>query len=231
MIIRKEIIVSGTAIAVDTYDQVENNINRQTQFALVEVARDMNRLAVFSNRVESSATANGAFGGLYQFGTQVGGLALLAGGVVLDNFVINDAAQMITDAGGNPDTVLCSPGQARVISADNVGNIRILREDPVRGSFVGKVINAVTGEEMTVVADPDFVDKEPWVVDSAGFGISHLQGRKLTDKDATPKDFDGIMRLAIGEVTLEFKNAKQRLCRITGITDSATALAAIKAAN
>ena len=43
-------------------------------------------------------------------------------------------------------------------------------------------------------------------------------------------DFDGIKRMALGEITLEFKNAGQRLCRILNLKPSAQAIAAIKAA-
>ena len=229
MIVRKEIVVSGTAMATTTHDQVENSINRQTEFAFMEVARDLNRLAIFANRVTPTSSVNGVFGGLYEFGTQTGGLSVVGGGARFDTFMVNDAAALILDAGGDPDTILCSPGQARVLSADNLDKIRIIREDLRRGSFVGQIVNDVTGKTMQVVADPDFLDTEPWIVDSDGFGLSHLQGRKMTDKDATNKDFDGIKRLAIGEITLEFKNAKQRLCRISGAQGSAAALAAIKA--
>ena len=81
---------------------------------------------------------------------------------------------------------------------------------------------------MTIIADPDVPDTDPWVLDSAAFGMSQLQGRKLSDKDATTPGFDGIKRLAIGELTLEYKNAKQRLCRCAGVKDSATALAEIR---
>ena len=78
------------------------------------------------------------------------------------------------------------------------------------------------------MADPDMPDGDAWVLDSAGFGLSNLDGRALTDEDATSKGFDGIKRIALGELTFEFKNAKQRLCRISGIADSATALATLR---
>ena len=71
---------------------------------------------------------------------------------------------------------------------------------------------------------------EAWVNDVSGFGLCSLKGRAITDEDASLKGFDGIKRMALGEITLEFKNAGQRLCRILNLKPSAQAIAAIKAA-
>ena len=53
----------------------------------------------------------------------------------------------------------------------------------------------------------------------------------ITDTDATPKGFDGIKRMALGELTFVFRNAAQRICRISNLQASSEALAAIKAGN
>ena len=69
-----------------------------------------------------------------------------------------------------------------------------------------------------------------WVLDPAGFGLSNLRGRAITDEDATPGGFDGIKRMALGELTFEFKNAHQRVCRIRNLQASAAALTAMRTA-
>ena len=79
------------------------------------------------------------------------------------------------------------------------------------------------------MADPDVPDTDAWVIDPAGFGLASLQGRSICDEDATPKGFDGIKRMALGELTFEFKNAGQRLCRIKNLQPSSAAIAALKA--
>ena len=84
---------------------------------------------------------------------------------------------------------------------------------------------------MTIMADPDVPDTDAWVLDTAGFGLSSLNGRAITDTDATPKGFDGIKRMALGELTFVFRNAAQRICRISNQQSSSEALAAIKAGN
>jgi hypothetical protein len=81
---------------------------------------------------------------------------------------------------------------------------------------------------MSILADPDMPDTEAWVMDSAGFALSSLKGRAITDEDATPKGFDGIKRMALGELTLEFKNARQRLCRIYGLKSAVAALSSLR---
>ena len=227
-IFRKEIILTGTAIAVNTYGNLDNNIARQTNFAMQELTRDLNRVALFGIRTEVTQGVNGQIGGLYYFGTQTGGLGVDAGGATLDSFVVNDGAQAILGAGGNPTQILVSPGQARVLSQELKDKVQVLRADDTRGAYVAVIINDINGQGMTIIADPDVPDTDAWVLDPLGFGLSNLNGRSIRDEDTTPKAFDGIRRTAIGELTLEFRNAKQRLCRISNLKASAAALASLK---
>jgi hypothetical protein len=229
-IFRKDIVLTGSALAINILGNVDNQINRQTAFALGETARDLNRVALFGRRVQTASGTTGEIGGLYYFGTGTGSLAVDADSAALDSFMINDAAQSILSEGGEPSQILCSPGQARVLSNEFRDKLQIVRSDEKRGAYVAVVVNEINGRAMTITADPDVPDTDAWVMDIAGFGLSNLKGRSLSDEDATPKGFDGIKRMALGELTLEFKNAHQRLCRIHGLQSSADALAAIKAA-
>lgn len=229
-IFRKDIILSGSALAVNVFGNADNQLNRQTAFALSELCRDMNRAALFGRRVEGTASAVSEAGGLYAFGTGSGALEINAGTATLDSFLINDAAQKVLGEGGEPLQILCSPGQARVLSCEYAGKLQILRSDERRGAYVAVIVNETNGRGMTIMADPDMPDTDAWVVDPACFGMSCLKGRAISDEDATPKGFDGIKRMALGELTFVFKNAKQRLCRIKNLNGSAAALTAIKAA-
>lgn len=227
-IIRKDVVLTGTALAIDVYG-ADNAINRQTQFALQEMTRDLNRMAIRGVRVAGTAAEDRVAGGLYYFGTTAEGLAVpLETAAKLDSYIINDAAQAVLGAGGDPAMILCSPGQARVLSAELKDQIQVLREDTRRGAYVAVVVNDITGRGMTIIADPDMPDTDAFVCDPAGFGISFLAGRGIADFDATEKSFDGIKRTVLGEFTFEFKNAKQRICRISNLTPSAAALAALR---
>ena len=99
-IFRKDIILTGSALAVNVFGNVDNQLNRQTAFALGELARDLNRVALFGRRVEVSANTKGEAGGLYFFGTGEGALEIDAAKTGIDSTVINDAAQAVMGAGG-----------------------------------------------------------------------------------------------------------------------------------
>ena len=229
-IFRKEIVLSGTALAVSLYGNADNQLNRQTAFALADLARDLNRVALFGRRVEAGINTRGEAGGLYFFGTQSGVPVLDAGKSKLDSFLINDAAQAILGEGGDPMQILCSPGQARVISNEYRDRIQILRSDERRGAYVAVIVNEINGRGMTIMADPDMPDTDAWVLDTGCFALASLSGRAITDMDATPNGFDGIRRVAIGELTFEFKNVKQRCCRIKNLLASSEAIAALRGA-
>ena len=230
-IFRKDIILSGSALAINVFGSADNQLNRQTAFALGELARDLNRVALFGRRVEATATTRGEAGGLYFFGTRSNSPAIDALTTKLDSTLVNDAAQAVMGAGGDPTQILCSPGQARVLSCEYKNQLQILRSDDRRGAYVAVVVNEINGRGMTIMADPDVPDTDVWVLDPAGFGLSSLNGRAITDTDATPKGFDGIKRMALGELTFVFRNAAQRICRISNLQSSSEALAAIKAGN
>ena len=227
-IFRKEIVLSGTALAVNLYGGADNQLNRQTAFALADLARDLNRVALFGRRVEGDASHKGEAGGLYYFGTGTGALEIDADGARLDSFIVNDAAQSVLGEGGDPLQILCSPGQARVISNEFKERLQVLRSDDRRGAYVAVIVNEINGKGLTVMADPDVPDKDAWIVDPSGFGLANLKGRAIADEDATPRGFDGIRRTALGELTFEFKNVKQRCCRIKNLMASTSAIAALR---
>lgn len=227
-IFRKDIVLTGTAMAINVYGSIDNQINRQTAFAMSELARDLNRVALFGVRREPGAAVRGEAGGLYCFATGNNAMAIDAGNLALDSFMINDAAQNILSEGGEPMQILCSPGQARVLSNEYKRSLQVLRSDERRGAYVATVVNEISGRGMTIMADPDVPDTDVWVMDTTGLGMASLKGRSITDVDATPQGFDGVKRMAIGELTFEFKNAKQRLCRIHNIQNSANSLKALR---
>ena len=229
-IFRKEIVISGSALAVTLNGSADNQLNRQTALALAELARDLNRVALFGRRVEAAPGLNGEAGGLYYFGTRNNALSIDASKTRLDSFAINDAAQKVLSEGGDPMQILCSPGQARVISNEYRDRIQILRSDDRRGAYVAVIVNEINGRGMTIMADPDVPDTDAWILDPQCFALANLNGRAITDTDATPRGFDGIRRVAIGELTFEFRNVAQRCCRLTNLQPSAEAIAALRTA-
>ena len=228
-IFRKDVTLSRSAIQTAVYGNLDNQINNQVSLKLEEMVRDMNGVLVFGHRQERSGSALGMAGGLYEFATGEGALSVDGGGTsALDDITINDAIQLVSGAGGNPSIVYTCPAQARVIGASTRDQVRIVREDRVRGNYVAQVVNALNGSLLTIVADPlmNVVPNEAWVIDPAMMSIHHMQ--PPTDSDSTGPGFDGIRRSLIAETTFEFNNAKLRACQIKGLLGADEAIAKIR---
>ena len=226
-IIRGDVEITNTALAVKTYGN-ENAMPYQLRRALLTIMRQANNICLFGHRGTSSpsALAPGRAGGLYFFGTQPGSLSVDAQNAALSLKLVNDAAQNILDAGGNPDTVLCGPGQARVISQLMRGQIQLSPGETKRGSFANMIISESTGQVMDVFIEPNLssLDSDIWVLDSTSLGMAYLQDRQLHSEPATAPGYDGQKWTILGEFTFEFKNAKQKICRVKNLKDSAAAL-------
>lgn len=226
-IFRRDAELTGTDANVNTYDNA-NKMDRQVAAAMDAIMRDMNNAAIFGfKRQASGRTTPGLAGGIFQFGRQQGGITVNANGAAFSNVIVNDAAEGIFANGANPDTILCGIGQARVLSADMKEKVVVMNRDETRGSYVAQVINDVTGRAQTVFAEPAMPDDCAFVLDRQGLGLTPLQNRQLTETDATDASCDGERRKVIGEYTFEFRNAKERIGFISGLKDSAEALAAV----
>ena len=78
---------------------------------------------------------------------------------------------------------------------------------------------------MKVVVEPSIPDSDVWVCDTRGFALVPLAGRALHTEPASAPGVDGRRAIVLGEYTAEFKNAKESLCRISGLKSSAEVLA------
>ena len=148
-----------------------------------------------------------------------------ASGGRLTSKLVNDAVMKVTEEGGNPTALYCTPDQARVLANEYKNNITVMRDDKARGVYVAVVVNEANGQNIEIIGDPDFNDADAWLCDDDCFALSWM--RPVGDTDSTPPDADGISRKMVGEFTLEFHNANQRCCRIKGLKAPADALAEI----
>ena len=212
---RKDIVLTGSRILESCWGSTDNQVNRQTAIVLSDLARDLNRVAIFGRNVQ------GESGGLYHYATGDGALEIDAHSAILDSYLVNDAAQMVMAEGGEPNQILCSPGQAGLLAKVYHDRFQILRSDDRRGAYVAVLVNEINGRGLTIIADPDIPDSECWVVDSSCFGMAYGE---VKDKDNTLHGFDGIRRTVTAELSLEFKNAKQRCCRIKNLQHSSITL-------
>ncbi|MBQ9873735.1 MAG: DUF5309 family protein [Thermoguttaceae bacterium] len=222
-IFRGDVGLTGTALAVETAGR-ENNIATQLDYATDAILRRINAALVFGTRAQRTAASPGSMGGLYFFGTQEGGLGRSYSDSPLTMSKINLAARDVTDAGRAPDVVLCGPGQAQVISSFMDSQVRIQQGTTEVGSRAETIVTSACGSPMKIVVEPSLPDSDVWVCDSRGFALLPLNGRALRSEPASAPGVDGARAVLIGEYVAEFKNAKQALCRISGLKSSASVL-------
>ncbi len=227
-IVRAKVKLSGSLLAIQTHG-LENTVIAQSKRALIDVARELDKIAVFGTRAERDVDDEcGRAGGLYDFGLSDGAAEVDAspGGTAspLSYRLINDAAEEILNAGARPNAIICGPGQKRVLASLMASQITLSPGDRERGGTVDSIICDLTGEQMRIVVDYNVPDSDVWVVDTDGFGLAPLAGRWGIQKDTTTPRYDGVELTILNEFTLEFKNAAARLARITNLKDSAAFL-------
>ncbi len=223
-IFRGDVEMTGTAQAVDQAG-MENAVNVQLQYATDAIVRRINAALIFGVKTRRTASTPGAMGGLYYFGSQSGGLGRTYEDAPLTMNKINLAAQDVTDAGCVPDAIVCGTGQAQVISTFMASQVNIPQGSPTVGTFVEQFVASAGGAVMKVIVEPSIPDGDVWVCDTRGFALVPLKGRALHTEPASAPGVDGSRAILLGEYTAEFKNAKQALCRISGLKSSAATLA------
>ena len=197
----------------DRWVSLDNQVNRKTAMTLSELARDLNIISLFGCCYKDRGMA----GGLYYYATGARVLEIDAVGAALNSCLVNDAAQMVTAEGGEPMQVLCSPRKAQVLSCEYKDRIQIIRSDERRGAYVAVIVNDINGRGLTIIADPDVPDTDCWLLDTSCFGLAI---DSVYDYDSPLDGFDGIRRKVEAKVTFEFKNPKQRCCRIRNLKNS-----------
>lgn len=224
-IFRGDVELTGTATAISQAG-MENDVAVQLQYAMDAIIRRMNAALLFGVKTRRTASQPGALGGLYYFGAQPDGLARpQSGAPALTMAKINQAAQDVTDAGCVPDAIICGAGQAQVISTFMASQVQTSQSSRKVGRYVDAFVTSAGGAVLKVVVEPSIPDTDVWVCDTRGFALVPLASRALHTEPASAPGVDGRKAIILGEYTAEFKNAKQALCRISGLKPSALVLA------
>ena len=178
----------------------ENDMTYQVEKAMDEANRRMNSAFIFGPKRRGEGVVKPlTIGGLCCFGTQEGGLSLAQVGTPrLSIGMINRAAQLITDVGCVPDTIVCGTGQAQVISTFMNSQVTVNQADTSRGAYVEQIVSAAGGVSMKVFVEPAIPDGDVWVCDTRGFNLIPLRGRALHSSPATNPSSDGERAKLIG---------------------------------
>lgn len=204
----------------------ENTIPKQLEFALTELARELNHIAIRGKRAEREfingvETVKGRAGGLYDYGIEGGNVVNAAKGSETEPLtlkLLHDAAYQLLSQGGTPDVILCHPMQKRVISRIMDDKIIYQPNDKTRGGTVDRVYSDITGAPLEIITDFDVPEGDVWLMDSRCFGFATVGGGWLQAENTEQKMADGTIYRILGEFTLIFRNPAARLCRIKNLT-------------
>ena len=169
---------------------------------------------IFGRRVQRSSSENGSFGGLIFYIDVSGGNVKDASSATITGEMINDVLEAINADGGEADTLVCSPYQARKISAFNTAgnNPLISIQDRVAGTFVMKFIGDLpigpNGMSLNIVVDSKMPKTTVLVTKLDRLALVPMNNRALGLYDATQKGQDGVTGVIRGEYTLVCKDAK-----------------------
>lgn len=217
-----DIVVSDNTFNRNQYNSVDNLVNMHTAFALSSFTRDLNRVALFGRRFEpvgDDTALPAEAGGLYYMSKEYNAPIIDADNQRFSMSMINAAVCQLLCRGGEPCQVLCSPGQARILTKEKDVQFEIIRSDERRGAYIASIYGINNSHKLTMVVDPDIPDTDVWVVDPVCFGLS-LGPQSLSDSDNTPAGYSGIIRTVKGALTFEFMNIAQRCLRIKNLKHS-----------
>lgn len=205
--------ISGTALETLMYGN-PNDIVNQLSVSLYKVHNQMSEQMIFGRRVQRSSTENGSFGGLISYIDVSGGNVKDASSATITGEMINDVLEAINADGGEANTLVCSPYQARKISAFNTAgnNPLISIQDRIAGSYVMKFIGDLpigpNGMSLNIVVDSKMPKTTVLLTNLDRLALVPMNNRALGLYDATLKGQDGVTAVIRGEYTLVCKDAK-----------------------
>lgn len=215
--------LSGTAIASASYDNA-TAMAIQVRAAMIRLARKLENAFLHGVKVQRTSSVKGTLGGLLQFISQSGGNIDATGGNLSETLINNVIEDIVQDGGMLIDPViLCSPNQARRISALNTAgtNPAVFKDinDRTLGGYTSAFIGDLPvdgGATMAKVFVAQNMTKDKVaIIDNNSISAKVMRG--LTAKDATTNGTDGMKQRLLTELTLEVQNAKTGHGIITGL--------------
>ncbi len=219
----ESIRLTRTAQASDTYDNA-NLMARQQYAAMIRLARKLENALLHGLPLQRSKFDAGTMGGLIHFVNQSGGNVNSTGGIISQT-LINDVIEEINGKGGllSEPVIICSPNQARRISAFNTSGTNPItyRQSGATStgefvtSFIGDLPINGNGTVAQVFLAQNMLRDQVLVIDASKFSLRAMS--PLTVK-TLPEMTDGTTQRMLTEVTLEVQNAKESHGILTGLT-------------
>lgn len=207
-IFREDIRMTGTRQAIEMYG-VPNELRKQIDLRTREYKRQVERTLILGYK-EAGVVAAGAagatetqmMGGIYDFLRGQSGSHIDTATTTLTETKINDVAQAVYDMGGEPNTLLLGPKQARVIPTLERARVRVEQDSKVAGFYVNKYMTDL-GVEMSILISRWVPKKFAFVLDANKIKLMPLRGRKF-NLEKLGKVGDYIEYELISEITMEF---------------------------
>lgn len=212
-IFRSEAKLTRTAMGTSTYDNA-NKMEQQVEAALYDVYHMINRAMWKGYKKLGSSSVAGKLGGIYQFCSD---LKVDAAGGSISTDLINEALELIANAGGKADTLICNRSKIAAISKLYEGQITIAADSDVRGVYVNKIVNPYDGSVLQVIVDDMCPTGDVWILDSTKIEVAPFTNGALTDFDSTEPGFDGAKRTVLTELTVKWHNASESFASIRGL--------------
>jgi hypothetical protein len=202
--------MTGTRQAIEMYG-VPNELRKQIGLRTMEYKRQIEAALILGIKlagVEATAGAAGAYhtsmmGGIYDFLRGQSGSHIDTTTTTLTETKINDIAQAVYDKGGEPNTLLLGPKQARVIPTLERARVRVEQDSKVAGFYVNKYMTDL-GVEMSILISRWVPKKFAFILDANKIKLMPLRGRKFNlTKLGTVGDY--VEFQLISEITMEFQ--------------------------
>jgi hypothetical protein len=208
-IFREDVRMTGTRQAIEMYG-VPNELRKQIGLRTKEYKRQVERSMILGFK-ETGVVAAGAagatetqmMGGIYDFLRTQSGSHIDNTTTTLTETKINDVAQAVYDFGGEPNTLLLGPKQARVIPTLERARVRVEQDSKIAGFYVNKYMTDL-GVEMSILISRWVPKKFAFVLDANKIKMMPLRGRKF-NLEKIGKKGDYVEWELISEITMEFR--------------------------
>lgn len=211
-IFRRGYGVTDTNMAVKRYN-ISNKLAYEMQKAMKVISMDVERAIVRNTKkvLGNKVTARKMAGLPYFLKTNLNA----NGGSPRDLTypLLNDVLETVYKAGGDPDVIVASPRNKRILSG-----LLPLSTDRTQKAEAKKVVATIDVFEgdfgiQRVLTDRWLPDTDVYILSGEYMGVSYL--RPFTRKEL-PKDKDATEQVIIGELTLEVR-AEKASARITDL--------------
>ena len=217
-IIERYASVSGTQLAINTHN-VTNELQYQVELRMKETARELNDWLIYGRRIAGAPGTPAMTGGLQYFANNEGSFKNNLSNAEITAKSLNDTLEELYKRGGSANTLLCNTAAARQITKLAGNTIQTQRTDAATGHRIDTFVSDMVGGSLvTLVVDVNMPKNKVIAFDKEILSLHALQGRGLSDMDASVAGADFAARQLRGEYGVKVKNAKEKIAVLENVS-------------